>query len=190
MSNDPRTPSAQCRTPLAWSRLVDYWAGDLDVAASEDVEEHVFGCAACAAESARVAEITEALRAELPVVLSAEQVGELRARGLVVEENPVVPGTRRTVEFRKGVDILLHRLQGLQLTDAQSVRVTVRTESTGQVITEDHFAPFDRTRGEVVIACQRHFSEMPPDITFDVSAEDSAGRVSRATYYVPHVFHP
>lgn len=188
MSNELRGSSLQCDAPLAWSLLVDYWAGDLDTSESEAVEAHVFGCVGCAAQSARVAEITEALRAELPVVLSAEQVGALRARGLVVEENPIAPGTRRTVEFRKGVDILLHRLQGLNLTDAQSVRITVRTESTGQVITEDHFAPFDRARGEVVIACQRHFSEMPPDITFDVSAVDSAGHVSRTTYHVPHVF--
>jgi hypothetical protein len=68
--------------------------------------------------------------------------------------------------------------------------VSVSVESSGDMVFEDHFAPFDRERGEVLIACQRHFSHLPSDIAFDVRAFDASGEVSRTTFLVPHVFAP
>jgi hypothetical protein len=182
--------SAPCAAPLPWSRLVDYWAGDPDAAESDRIEEHLFGCESCSAQLARVAGIAEALRTAIPSVVAPDQMSQLRARGLVIEENPVAPGTRREVEFRPGVDILIHRLHGLDLARAERVQVSVSVESTGAMVFEDHFAPFDRARGEVLIACQRHFSHLPRDIAFDVRAYDGSGEVSRATFLVPHVFPP
>ncbi len=70
------------------------------------------------------------------------------------------------------------------------MQLSVRVESTGDVVFEDHFAPFDRARGEVLVACQRHFSSLPPDIAFDVRAHDPSGRVSLTTFTVPHRFSP
>src|SRR5262250_465019 len=104
--------SAPCLEPVAWSHLVDYWAGDLDAAETDRVEEHLFGCEACSAEAARVACIAEAFRTTIPAVIDAGQVARLRARGLIVEENPVAPGTRREAAFPPGADLLIHRLQG------------------------------------------------------------------------------
>jgi len=50
----------------------------------------------------------------------------------------------------------------------------------------------------VLIACQRHFAGLPPDIAFDVRAHEAVGSaaepgagggpVSLATFLVPHVF--
>jgi hypothetical protein len=185
----PRPPAAEvCAAPLAWEQLIDYWAGDLDGAETDRIDEHLFGCAACSAESARVARIVQAFRDALPSVVSAEQVGALRARGLVVEENHFAPGQRQEVGFEPHVDILLHRLGGLDLARVERVQVTVRAESTQEVLAEDHFAPFDRERGEVLIACQRHFANLPPDIVFDVRAHEASGAQSLATFSVPHIF--
>lgn len=179
-----------CAEPVAWSRLVDYWVGDLEAAESDRIEEHLFCCPACSAELARVARVAQVLRTAIPAVLGADQLQELRERGLTIEENPVASGSRREVEFRPGVDLLIHRLQGMDLAGARRVQVTVRSESTGEVFFEDHFAPFDPARGEVLIACQRHFASLPADVVFDVQAhvEDGSGRVSRASFFVPHVF--
>jgi hypothetical protein len=185
MSNKPDVAAA-CATPVASEQLVDYWAGDLPQAETERIDEHLFGCAACSGESERVARIAQALRDAVPAVVTEEQVRELRARGLVVEENQFAPGLRREVAFAPHVDILIHRLGGLDLARAERVHVSVWIESSGAVLFEDHFAPFDREHGAVLIACQRHFASFPPDVAFDVRTHDDSGAQSLATYLVPH----
>jgi anti-sigma factor RsiW len=71
--------SAPCAAPLPWSRLVDYWAGDPDAAESDRIEEHLFGCAACSTQLARLAGVAEALRTAIPSVVAPDQVPQLRA---------------------------------------------------------------------------------------------------------------
>jgi hypothetical protein len=177
-----------CAAPLAWEQLVDYWAGDLDAEESDRVEEHVFACAACARELERVARIAEAFRRQIPPVVSPEQVAALRARGVAIEENVIPPGARREVTFARDVEVMVHRLGGLDLSRTERVELTVKVESTGDVLMVDPLAPFDRERGEVLIACQRHFALFPPDIVFEVRAHEPSGASTTATFIVPHVF--
>jgi hypothetical protein len=177
-----------CERPIAWDVLVDYWADDLPGDEAERVEAQLFACGACTATSARVARIAQAMRSAIPPVVSEEDVAALRARGLVVEENRFAPGVRQEARFGAAVDILVHRLGGLDLSRARRVDVTVRIESTGQVILEDLFAPFDPARGEVLIACQRHFAGLPPDVAFDVRTHTADGDAPVQTFLVPHVF--
>jgi len=179
--------SRRCDQPLGLARIVDYLAGDADTDA-DAVEEHLMGCAACAAEAEQLERITRALAATLPPVVSAAQVDALRARGLVVDENAFAPGQRTEVVFRPGVDLLIHHLGGLALADAERVQVTVTVESTGQLLADDLFAPFERASGEVLIACQRHFAVMPPDIQFHVRVHAAGSAPVVATYRIPHVF--
>jgi hypothetical protein len=178
----------RCKAPITWEALVDYWAGDMPASETDRVDEHLFGCDACSAESARFARLAQALRSAIPAVISAEQMRDLHARGLVVEENVVPAGARREVVFKANVDIMVHRLGGLDLSQVERVHVTVRSESSGGVMHEEHFAPFDRERGEVLIACQRHFEAMPRDVMFDVHAHHASGASSLTQYFVPHVF--
>ncbi len=178
------TPS--CETPLSWEELVAYWAGDLPAARTDAVDEHLMGCGPCSESSARVAAITETLRELIPPVIDHAALARLRAGGARIVENPLLPGERRTVIFPPGVDLLIHRLGGLDLSDAQSVSVTVTAETTGQVLMADPRAPFDPASGEVIIACQRHFATMPADIVVDVRAFDAAGIERRALYPIPH----
>jgi len=111
----------------------------------------------------------------------------LRARGLKVEENAFAPGERREAIFAKGVDVLVHRLSGFELSGAQRVNVTLRVENSAQVLAEIPNAPFDVREG-VLIACQLHYSNMPPDVVFEVSALDAAGAERSASYTILHVF--
>jgi hypothetical protein len=180
--------SALCQSPIAFETLVAYWAGDLASVESESVEGHVMGCASCTATSARVAAIAEAIRAQIPPVVSGEVVAKLRARGLRVVDNPVKPGERRKVAFSADIDVLLHRLGGLDLSRAARVGVTVKVEETGDILFQTDDAPFDRQTSEVLIACQKHFSAFPPNIVFEIRSSDSSHNETVAMYTVPHVF--
>lgn len=51
-----------CSTPVSWEDLVLYWAGDLAPEQVERLDEHLIGCTACSAQSARVSAVVEGLR--------------------------------------------------------------------------------------------------------------------------------
>ena len=110
--------SAPCASPLSFETLVAYWAGDLPQAETDAVDMHVIGCSPCAAASERVAAITEGIRASISSVIRARELDALRARGLRVDENPVRPGERAPVLFRRDIDLLIHRLGELDLSRA------------------------------------------------------------------------
>lgn len=179
-----------CRSPVTNEQLVAYWANDLDAATHDAIEDHLFACDACFASAERVAQLAQAFRGGVPPVISQTQVDALRAQGLAIVENTFEGGMRKSVAFEPGVDLLIHRLGGLELADAERVEVTVRNESGGPVIFEEMFAPFDRERGEVLIACQRHFAAYPPDVVFDVRVHRPASVPQLTTYFIPHVFAP
>jgi hypothetical protein len=123
----------------------------------------------------------------LPPVISREQLEALRADGRVIRDNEFEPGVRKTAVFERDVDLLIHHLRGLELADAERVAVVVRSETRGEMF-EEHFAPFDRARGEVLIACQRHFVSFPPDVAIDVRVYRSGAATEPrvATYLIPH----
>lgn len=179
--------TASCDTPIPFAELVDYAAGDLEADALDRVEEHLMSCAACTSVATRVLTITRAIGALPRPILPPEELAALRARGFRIVENHFVPGRQETVSFSPDTDILLHRLGGLDLTDCERVHVIVRAEKSGEVLNEDPSAPFDRDRGEILIACQRHFAVLPPDIEFEVHVHREGGEVVER-YLVPHAF--
>ncbi|MDB5215304.1 MAG: hypothetical protein JWO86_3231 [Myxococcaceae bacterium] len=179
--------SGTCATPIAWDELVAYWAGELDGSDLDRLDEHLMGCPTCTAESARVSAVTEAVRALIPPVIDHARLESLRATGRPMRDNVVHPDDRRSVVFEAATDFLIHRLR-FDLSRAERVEVRVSVESTGAVLLVEPHAPFDRDSGEVLIACQRHFAAMPPDIVIEVRAHDAAGIESIARYPIPHVY--
>jgi hypothetical protein len=176
-----------CATPIPGPELVAYWAGDLAADEVDRLDEHLLSCSACTAESARVAAVAQALRSFIPPVISREMLSTLRARGTRLVEHTFLPGERQSVVFRSDLELLIHRLAGLDLAQAVRVGISIRAESTGQVMMEDPDIPFDAQDG-VLIACQRHFAAMPPDVLFEVHAVSASGAEQSAVYLVPHVF--
>ncbi|HKU44940.1 MAG TPA: zf-HC2 domain-containing protein [Polyangiales bacterium] len=174
--------------PIAWPALVEYWAGDLPPQAAEAIEEHLMACGECSALAARVAEITESLRAMIPPLLSSEQLQQLQQRGLHIAVNAMQPGERCEVEFPARTDILLHRLGGLTVGAHQRVSIEVTSESTGELLMRLADAPVDRARGEVLVACQRHFAAMPADTVFEIRVLDPDGSARSQRYTVLHRF--
>jgi anti-sigma factor RsiW len=174
-----------CSSPLPFETLVDYWMGDLDREASERAEEHLFTCAACTDASARTAALLGALRSLVPPVVSGTWVEQLVRRGAHIRTTDVQPGVRVTVAFSPGVDLLVHRLQG-DLSRADRVDCEVLDASGTRLLTLDH-VPFDRQRGQVLIACQRHYiDQYPPDICFRISALAADGTRTIREYRVFH----
>jgi hypothetical protein len=176
-----------CRAPIGHERLVAYWVGDLDAAEVAAIDDHLFGCDACTEESGRLAGLVQAFRTQIPPVITRDELERLRAKGAVLVETAFLPG-RTQVVFDPRADLMIHRLGGLDLAHAERVEVTVRFESGGTAF-EEPFAPFDRERGEVLIACQRHFAMFPPDVVFDVRVHTPAA-MTETTYVVPHVYEP
>ncbi len=181
--------NAACATPLTRDELVAYWAGDLEPAQVDRLDEHLMGCGACSQESTRVAAITEAVRGLIPPFVDHARLAAFRARGLRVIDNPIVPGVRRPVVFDvDATDILLHRLIGLDLSVAERVGIQITFEDTGEVALDEPNVPFDRDSGEVLIACQRHFAAFPPNIVAEVRVHDRTGAEQVARYPIPHVW--
>jgi hypothetical protein len=177
-----------CDSPVAWETLVDYWAGDLAAAAEGDLESHLMGCASCSATSARVAALTEALRAEIPALLAPDQLARLRATGLRIDENPMLPDQRKRVAFPADVDLMIHRLGGLDLSTATQVSFTLRVEETDQVVVDIDDAPFDREGGAVLLACQHHFDIFPPNTVARVRTRHQSGAETVAEFTILHQF--
>jgi hypothetical protein len=180
--------SADCANPVSFQNLVGYWAGDLSTDETAAVDVHVIGCAACTRASERIALITEGIRATFPPAITAGQLEVLRARGLRIEENTIQPGKHTPLLFRADLDVLAHRLSGLDLSRAKRVHLTVRAEETGEILFQDPSTPFDPDAGELIIACQRHFAAFPPNIVFEVVAIAPDGTETAARYAVPHHF--
>ncbi len=176
-----------CQTPIGAERLIAYWADELTAAETDAIDEHVFACDACTQESERISSVVQAFRGAIPPVITRPHIEALRGRGNVVVESDFEPGVRKVARFERGVDVLIHRLCGLPLAGADRVAVMVRSES-GDTLAVDPFAPFDAHRGEVLIACQRHFQSYPDqNVVFDVHVHRGAASTV-ATYFIPHLF--
>jgi hypothetical protein len=177
-----------CTSPLSWEQLVDYWAGELSAEVEASLEEHLIGCAVCTATSASVAALTEAMRADIAPLLTADALARLRAKGLRIAENPMLPDERRQVRFPADIDLLIHRLGGLDLSRATRVSFSLRVEETDHVIVETDDAPFDRTTGAVLLACQHHFDVLPPNTVAQVRTHDDRGIETVAEYTILHLY--
>jgi hypothetical protein len=176
-----------CAGPLSFETLVAYWAGDLDDAETDRVDEHLMTCASCSASSERLASLVSALRGLIPPVVDRATVDKLRASGRRLREQTFLPDQRQALTFPADHDLLIHRLTGFDLAGAERVDVTVTSESSGAIIAELRGAPFDPAEG-VLIACQQHFAELPTDTVFAVRATSASGVERVATYTILHDF--
>ena len=177
-----------CGAPVSRERWVSYWVNDLLADEIAAVDDQLFACDGCAADGQRMSNIVQAFRSMIPPVISTDEAAVLRSQGQVIRENDFSPGVRTTVLFDRDAELLIHHLRGLELVDAERVEVIVRSETAGTLF-EEPFAPFDRQRGEVLIACQRHFAALPPDVAFDVRVYRKGGTPpTMSTYLIPHLF--
>jgi len=178
--------STACADPLTAERLIEYLLGELDAADEERVEGHVFACARCAAAAETLAGLAAAVRRAIPQVLTRSRFDALDGAGMVSQQNVMAPGDVVDVIYPPSGKVLVLRLAGNDLGHARRIDVELSTPAGATVARLDD-VPFDASRGELIVACQRHFaSSFPRDLVFglDVVSGDERRRI--AEYTVRH----
>lgn len=160
--------TAACSHGVAVESWIDFFAGDLDTETGERLEQLLFECAHCAAEAQRWGAIAGGAGIAVPPIITAEALRALENHGEPMSENVMQPGEQREASFPDTGRLLIHRLCGLELSDADRVNLTLSTPS-GAPLARFEDVPFDRDAGEVIVACQRHFgASFPEHIVFEV----------------------
>jgi hypothetical protein len=171
---------------LSAERLVEYAAGLLEEPGSEELEAHLFSCRACALEAEKLFALGAAVRAAVPPVLSVELYRRLSEEGRVAAVNPMSPGETSEVRYPPRESLLVHRLGGSDLTRVRRVDVAL-FDAEGSFLVRFDDVPFDAERGEILVACQRHFADVyPPDIDFRVEMLTAERERCETRYTVLH----
>jgi hypothetical protein len=171
--------------------LVALWAGELPEAEAASVDEHLFSCGTCASASERLAHVVGGLREMLPFVISPAHRDRLVSSGKRVHVTSIDagmdPSTRRSARFTPDVDLLVFALRA-DVSDADRVDVDVASPIGSPKYTLEG-VPFDREKGEVLVACQRHYEGMfPADPIFSVHAVKAGDRKTVGDYIVTHIW--
>ncbi|MEO8553456.1 MAG: hypothetical protein ABI678_25960 [Kofleriaceae bacterium] len=171
--------------PIPTETLLALFAHELPEAEAETIAEHAFTCERCSGELERVARLVEGLREVIPFVISHAQRDRLAAAGTRVRVTNVPLSTAPHALFSADVDLLVHALQ-MDLARVDRVDVDVQGPN-GEPGALFENVPFDRTTGEVLIACQRHFEGMfPGDPIFRVHAIEAGARRTIGDFVVVH----
>ena len=178
--------TAACSHGVTAESWIDFFAGELDEEAGARLEQLLFECTQCAAEAERWGAVAGSAGLAIPPVISTDVLRALQDRGERMNENPMQPGEHCQAEFPEGGRLLIHRLQGLELSHADRVDLMLST-AEGAPLGRFEDAPFDRTAGEVLVACQRHFGEsFPEKIVFEIERRIGDQVELVATYVVDH----
>jgi hypothetical protein len=172
---------------IEWADLVDYLAGDLDGPREETVETHLMSCSVCTAEAARVTAFADGIRAYLPPIGTEELLASMRRRGLRVEENPLAPGSDKEARVSAHLDVLAHRLLGLN-PRAVSASFALRVVETGDVLISLEDVPIDQDSGSVILLCTPHYASMPPNLIASVITRDESGAETLSEYTIRHLY--
>jgi hypothetical protein len=98
----------------------------------------------------------------------------------------MAPGDVARVVYPSPGKVLVLRMGGADLGEARRVDVELRTPG-GEAIARLDDVPFDASRGEVLVACQHHFSEtFPQDLVFAMELVSGDDRRPVAEYTVLH----
>lgn len=136
------------------AELLDYWFGDMDTAAIDRIDAHLFGCATCGAHVDRLAALGDGVRdafagGHLGVVVTPRFVARLVAQGLRVREYRVPLNGSVNCTVADDDAVVVGRLQvplaGVRRLDvASDVAPDGATDWLRDI-------PFDAASGEVVL---------------------------------------
>lgn len=176
----------RCERPLAAHELYDYFTGGRREDDDDRIESQIFFCPSCSDDAERIGGMFTAVANNVPPVLSRTHFAELEARGRVEQVNVIRGGEAKKAYYPAPGSLLVHRFEGIDLSRAQRVDLDLRTPDGSDIaVFED--VPFDRERGEILVACQSHFAELfPRDLVFDVVSVEDDARTPLGRYTVEH----
>ena len=160
-----------CGKPIPVGGLLDYLKGELPESDDQELESHLFRCAICSSEAERLAGLLTSIADAAPTILSPSRFAGLEREGRIERINDMTPGQTAEVLFPESGRLLVHRLGGIDLGSARRVDIDVfeSADSGREALLHFEDVPFDAERGEVLVACQRHFADLfPPDIVLSV----------------------
>jgi len=177
------------KCPIPHPALVQYWAHDLSDEETQALEEHLFSCDDCFEAAGKIAALATGLRDALPPVALEADLERARAQGVVMDSNDFHAGDTKEAWMRRGINVLIHRL----VLDERQVpeRVSVEFETLdGTPLFAYPDAPVDPKSGVVLIACQRHFIALTPelDMRITVRGKTETGSQTSSSYTVLHRF--
>jgi hypothetical protein len=111
----------------------------------------------------------------------------MRRRGLRIEENPMSPGEDKEAVVGVHLDVLVHRLLGVN-PRAVSASFSLRVVETGDVLVKLDQVPIDQDTGSVILLCSPHYASMPPNVIASVITRDEGGVESLSEYTIRHLF--
>ena len=155
-----------CRLSIAPDELARFWLADHDEQDASRLEDHVFECTACHEVLRGFAAIGNGVRVamafdRLPPLPTAERLAELRASGMRLVVLELAPGDVVTRHMDPAVDGIVYVLRA-QLSAIAQVDLEICSPA-GERFMLIPSVPFDRTKGEVVLACGRHTAEVLPE---------------------------
>ncbi|MFL6662818.1 MAG: anti-sigma factor family protein [Rhizobacter sp.] len=142
------------RPHIGFERLVDYWLGELDDAATEAIDEHLLGCDACGVELDELIALAGGIQGaftagRVPGFVTAAFIERLSRRGLRVREYRVARNGAVNCGVAPEDDVVVGRLQapleGVTRLDAELDFSLL----PAPLWLED--IPFDAAHGEVLM---------------------------------------
>jgi anti-sigma factor RsiW len=172
-------------TCAALESIAAWVQGELSEVDSDAFEEHFFGCDACTSNARRLLRLVGQLASALPPVLTPERRRALGARHPRLPAVDVEPGQRRQLRIGEtqpvGVWLIRAPLAG-------ATRVDLEASAGGTRLFYLADVPFDAMRGEVVLACQAHYSALPPVLEVTLRASGPDGPRPATEYILDHDF--
>jgi anti-sigma factor RsiW len=167
------------------AKLASYWLGDLDADEAAALEEHLFACDQCLAESERFADLVQGIRHErrvrsLPIAITRADWDALIADGFAVESIAARTDERARLIFPATTEVVIVRLK---VPGAAAASYSL--EVTGDDFRhEEPDVPTEH--GEVLVACRNHFMREARAVTFRLFEATSVGRRLAGEFVVDH----
>ena len=185
------TRPERCAAPIGLARLLDYWLDELPADATEGIDEHLLGCAACSAELGELVALGGAVREALRrgtvhAFLTDPFIRRLAEGGRRVCEYRVPHNGSVNCAVAPDDDLLAAHLEaplaGVSRVDAFATDSLDPTEHAFRDI------PFDAARGEVLLVPNLAALRGMPSHRFQVRlvSVDAAGERAIGEYTFNH----
>ena len=146
--------TSNCRAPIEFSVLIEYWLGELDDTACARIDEHLIGCGECSGRLAEIVALGEGIRTAfregaMRTFVTDAFVKRLVAQGVRVREDRVARNGSVNCSVAPEDQVVVGRLEA-PLAGVHRLDVIFRRPMDGA---EARFCdiPFDAASGEVVI---------------------------------------